>query len=97
MTIHRDMFDKKKIEEEDTDIDNYQVYKAAGLTAGEIRDMPRYIAGIDEFYGTPAFDKLYNYFVFEASHIVRMPYGAAKARDRMPDDWILEKLSQNNK
>lgn len=92
MTIHRDMFDNKE-----EDMDNHQVYKAAGLTAGEIRDMPRYLAGIDEFYGTPAFDKLYNYFVFEASHIVRMPYGTAKARDRMPDDWILEKLSQNNK
>ena len=87
MTIHNNMFDNPKA-------NNHQVYKAAGLTAGEIRDMPRYLAGVDEFYGTSAFHKLYDYFVFEASHISKMPYGVAKADEGEPDTWILERLSR---
>jgi len=40
------------------------VYEEAGLTPEEVEAMPRYLAGVDEFYGTPAFNKLYEYFAF---------------------------------
>jgi len=67
-----------------------QIYKAAGLTAEDIRMMPAYIEGRVEFYGTPTFFKLYEYFVFKTAE---MPYGTAHAEDGMPDEWILEELS----
>jgi len=73
---------------------NEDIYSAAGLTDSEIAKMPRYIAGIDDFYGTPAFAKLYNFFVFDASDIIRMPYDVAKGRTGTPDDWILEVLNR---
>jgi hypothetical protein len=67
-----------------------EIYEAAGLTAEDIRMMPAYIQGRVEFYDTPAFTALYEYFAFETG---AMPYGTAKARDGMPDEWILEQLA----
>lgn len=64
-----------------------EVYKSAGLSAEEIKKMPEYIEGAEEFYGTPAFEKLYEYFAFETAE---MPYGVAKARTETPDVWILD-------
>lgn len=69
---------------------NMTVYEAAGLTPEEITAMPRYLAGIDDFYGTTAYEKLYNYFAFEA---YEMPYGVAKARTGDPDEWILDRVA----
>lgn len=68
---------------------NVSVYQAAGLTPEMIEKMPRYLAGIEDFYGTPAYTKLYEYFAFEAC---TMPYGVAKARTGDPDSWILDEV-----
>ena len=68
---------------------NAQIYETAKLTPEEVRLMPEYIDGNLEFYGTPAFDKLYEYFVFV---VAEMPYDAAKARTICPDEWILDYL-----
>ena len=43
-----------------------------------------------EFYGSPEFEKLFDYFAFQTGE---MPYGTAKARDGMPDEWILDYLA----
>ena len=51
-----------------------KIYEAAGLTPQMIEAMPRYLAGIDDFYDTPACNKLYDYFAFE---ICTMPYEVA--------------------
>ena len=65
--------------------------KAAGLTDQEVLDVLPYIAGTaDDFYDTPMYDKLYEYFAFVTGE---MPYGAAKARTEDPDTWILEHLA----
>ena len=37
-------------------------------------------------YGKDCFDELLDYFADE------MPYGVMKARDGMPDEWIIDKL-----
>jgi hypothetical protein len=66
-----------------------EIYDAAGLTAHDRSFMPRYLAGIDEFLGSEAYGKLYEYFAFESCE---MPYGTAKARDGDPECWILEYL-----
>jgi hypothetical protein len=66
-----------------------EIYKAAGLTSAEVTQMPDYISDKLEFYGSPAYDKLYEYFAFETGE---MPYGTAKARDGDPDCWIVEQL-----
>jgi hypothetical protein len=66
-----------------------EIYNAAGLTEDDRSRMPSYIEGEDEFYGSEAFGKLYEYFAFEACE---MPYGTAKARDGDPETWILERL-----
>ena len=66
------------------------VYEEAGLTHEEIAAMPRYLAGVDEFYGTPAFDKLYEHFAFG---VCEMPYDVAKARTQCPDEWILDRVN----
>jgi len=63
------------------------IYDQAGLTEDDISRMPSYIEGEDEFYGSEAFGKLYDYFIDE------MPAGIQKCRDGTPDDWILEKLA----
>ena len=69
--------------------DNTQIYKLAQMTAGEISLMPKYIEGELEFYGSPAFDKLFEYLCFETGE---MPYDVAKARSDTPDNWIIERL-----
>ena len=74
---------------------NADIYIAAGLTPGEILEMPRYINSIDgdmEFYGSPAFSKLYVHFAFTSCE---MPPDIAKARTGEPDIWILEYLEEN--
>ena len=70
-----------------------KVYEAAGLTAEEIKKMPEYINGTREFYGTPAFEKLFEHFAFDTAE---MPYGVAKARTGDPDTWILDKMEVQN-
>ena len=40
----------------------------------------------DIVYGEPLFDELYEYFLED------MPYGIAKARDGMPDEWIVDRV-----
>ena len=37
-------------------------------------------------YGSQCYDELMDYFADE------MPYGVMKARDGMPDEWIIERL-----
>ncbi len=66
-----------------------EIYNAAGLTEDDRSRMPSYIEGEDEFYGSEAYGKLYEYFAFESCE---MPYGIAKARTGDPDYWILEYL-----
>ena len=66
-----------------------EIYNAAGLTSDDRSRMPSYIEGEDEFYGSEAYGKLYEYFAFESCE---MPYGTAKARDGDPECWILEYL-----
>ena len=64
--------------------------KAAGLTDREVLELQPHIAGqADDFYDTPMYDKLYEYFAFVTCE---MPYGAAKARTEDPDTWILNHL-----
>jgi hypothetical protein len=67
--------------------------KAAGLAKDEIALMWPFIkdqADAAEFMDTPMYEKLFGWFAFDGP--VRMPYGTAKARDGMPDDWILDYL-----
>ena len=66
-----------------------EIYDAARLTEDDRSRMPSYIEGEDEFYGSEAYGKLYEYFAFESCE---MPYGIAKARTGDPDYWILEYL-----
>ncbi|MAI58255.1 MAG: hypothetical protein CML56_04645 [Rhodobacteraceae bacterium] len=66
-----------------------EIYNAAGLTENDRSRMSSYIEGEDEFYGSEAYGKLYEYFAFETCE---MPYGTAKARDGDPECWILEYL-----
>jgi hypothetical protein len=70
----------------------YEIYEAAGLTEADRSRMPSYIEGEDEFYGSEAYGKLYEYFAFESCE---MPYGVAKARTECPDEWILDYLACN--
>ena len=45
------------------------------------------ITDLDEIeYGGQCYDELMDYFADE------MPYGVMKARDGMPDEWIIDKL-----
>ena len=45
------------------------------------------INDLDEIeYGSQCFDELMDYFADE------MPYGVMKARDGMPDEWIIDRL-----
>jgi hypothetical protein len=44
----------------------------------------------DDFYGSPAYDKLFNYFLDNQL----MPYGVAKCRTGEPDVWILDYLEE---
>ena len=73
-----------------------EIYNAAGLTEADRSRMPAYLEGEDEFYGSEAYGKLYEYFAFESCE---MPYGTAKARDGDPECWIVDRLEleSNNK
>jgi hypothetical protein len=51
--------------------------------------MPSYLEGVEDFYDSSAYEKLFEYFAFETGE---MPYGTAKARDGDPDQWILDYL-----
>ncbi len=66
--------------------------KAAGLTDPEVRQMLEHLAGSaqEDFFDTPMYEKLYEYFAFETAE---MPYSTAKARDADPETWILEHLA----
>ena len=65
--------------------------KAAGLSDCEVLEMRPYINGFEgDFFDTPMYDKLYEYFAFTTGE---MPYGTAKARDADPDTWIIEHLA----
>ena len=45
------------------------------------------ITDLDEIeYGSQCYDELMDYFADE------MPYGVMKARDGMPDEWIIDRL-----
>ena len=68
-----------------------EIYIAAKLTEADRARMPSYIEGEDEFYGSEAYGKLYEYFAFESCE---MPYGTAKARDGDPEEWILNYLER---
>lgn len=67
-----------------------EIYTAAGLTEQDRSFMPRYLAGVDEFIGSEAFGKLYEYFAHE---VCEMPYLVMKARTECPDEWILDRLA----
>ena len=69
-----------------------EIFEAAGLTAEETAAMPAYIEGEEDFYDTPAFDRLYEYFAFDTGE---MPYGVMKARTECPDEWILDRLGRS--
>lgn len=67
-----------------------ELYNSAGMTVDDRARMPSYIEGEDEFYGSEAFGKLYDYFMNSGE----MPYEVAKARTECPDYWILERLEE---
>ena len=67
-----------------------ELYSEAGLTGDDRSRMSSYIEGDDEFYGSEAFGKLYDYFC----NGEEMPYGVAKARDGDPVEWILDYLDR---
>ena len=67
---------------------------AARLTPVEASSLVRELksgTAVDSFIGSPAYEKLFDYFAFETSE---MPYGVAKARTGDPDLWILDKLEE---
>ena len=66
-----------------------EIYARADLSLVEKQKMAEYLDWNDSFYGSSAFDKLFEYFAFETGE---MPYGTAKARTGDPDVWILEHL-----
>ena len=67
-----------------------EIFKAACLNEADIGTVQLVLASEPiDFYGTPAFDKLFEYFAFETGE---MPYGVAKARDGEPDIWSIEYL-----
>jgi hypothetical protein len=66
-----------------------EIYQEAALDSEDIQMMDAYINNRVEFYDSPAFQKLYEYFAFKTGE---MPYEVAKARTETPDVWILEHL-----
>ena len=65
--------------------------KAAGLTDREVQELQPHLVGqAGDFYDTPMYEKLYEYFAFTTCE---MPYGTAKARDADPDTWIIDHLT----
>lgn len=76
-------------------LDAENVMKAAGLSKDEISQMWKYVKGDDfgdDFFDTPMYEKLFDWFAFDGPADDRMPYGTAKARDGDPDLWILDRL-----
>jgi len=65
------------------------LFSDAGLTPTEIARMPVHIAGNTNFYGTPEYKKLAEYFAIETGEMSWETY-QFKAGD--PDLWILDKL-----
>tara|TARA_R100000005_G_C4891131_1_gene137922 strand:- start:315 stop:608 length:294 start_codon:yes stop_codon:yes gene_type:complete len=70
-----------------------KVYSEALLTDEDVALVESCIEGDGEFYGSEAYNKLYEYFAFETNE---MPYEVAKARTADPDVWILDKLEGEN-
>ena len=73
----------------------FVVYNAAGLTLEEANFVEQILddeMDSADFLGTPAYEKLFDYFAFSNKGDAQMPYGTAKARDGMPDEWILDYL-----
>ncbi len=70
-----------------------EIYNNAGLNQFEIDMTESYVEEDMDgcFIDTPAFEKLFEYFAFEACE---MPYGVAKARTGCPDEWILDYLQE---
>ena len=66
-----------------------EIYVKAGLSTAEVQKMSEYLDWNDDFYGSSAYEKLFEYFAFETGE---MPYGTAKFRDGEADVWILENL-----
>jgi len=66
-----------------------EIYAKAGLSTAEAQKMPEYLDWNDDFYGSSAYEKLFDYFVFDTGE---MPYDTAKARNGDPDLWILDYL-----
>lgn len=63
---------------------------AAKLTQPEIISVRQFVEGAKDpynFYGTPEFGKLFEYFTVDT---MEMPYDIAKARTGDPDIWILD-------
>lgn len=72
-----------------------EIVQLAKLTEAESASVREYIDGKKDsynFYGTPEFEKLFEYFGWETGE---MPYGIAKCRTGEPDVWILDRLSQS--
>ncbi len=69
---------------------NEDIYNAAGLTLKEQQQMAEFLDWNDSFYGSSAFDKLYDYFTLATDE---MPYSVQKCRDDTPDNWILDRLA----
>jgi hypothetical protein len=65
-----------------------EIYKVAGLTQCEQKEMIRHLEEDEDFYSSTSYEKLYEHFCFTGE----MPYEVAKARTECPDVWILEKL-----
>jgi len=68
-----------------------KIFQEANLDSAEVALIPTYIEGDIDFYGSSAYEKLYEYFTLETGE---MPYGTAKARDGDPVDWILDRLEE---
>ncbi|MBC8408842.1 MAG: hypothetical protein H8E12_09010 [Rhodobacteraceae bacterium] len=65
----------------------------AQLSQAEFLSVKQFVVGEKDpfcFYGTPEFEKLFDYFTRE---ICEMPYDIAKARTGCPDEWILDYFS----
>jgi len=71
--------------------DNQEIFELARLTLAETALMPTYIDDKVMFFGSSAYDKLFEYFCFSGD----MPYAIAKARDGDPDYWIIDTLEKN--
>ncbi len=75
-----------------------EIYNKAKLSPGEIKQLSAWLFsgcndGSYEFYGSSAYDKLYEYFAFIT---YEMPHGVATADTGEPDLWILERLEEIN-